>query len=182
MRRVRIESKKAKNGWLALGRLISLGFRKEAPVGNFMRGLHFSHCPSHISTPSRRCFYLAIQIAHPTSTLRYDISRLRTGASHVGVHAVYMRPRTVDPSWSRQAVAHATTLNAAERADLAGRLVATSRMVSAWPAERKRPRLASTVRRRGTTTCRFSTGILGRTCPMVTGTRACSFGPRSALN
>ena len=85
----RIEPKNAKNGRLALGRLISFGFRKKAPAGNFMRGLHFSHCPSHIITPGRPCFYLAVLIKRPTSAPRYDILELRNMASHVSPHVVH---------------------------------------------------------------------------------------------
>ena len=35
---------------------------EKAPAGNCKRGPHFSHSPSHISTPGRPCFYLAIPI------------------------------------------------------------------------------------------------------------------------
>jgi len=43
---------------MAQDMLIVLAFRKKAPAGDFKRGLYFSHCPSHISTPGRPCFYL----------------------------------------------------------------------------------------------------------------------------
>jgi hypothetical protein len=77
MLRARIEPKKARNGGLALGRLISFGFRKKRQQAISSEGSTSPTPPSHISTPGRPCFYLAILFECPTSTLHYEFSRLR---------------------------------------------------------------------------------------------------------
>jgi len=44
-----------------------LGLLEKAPAGNSKRGPHFFHSPSHISTPGRPCFYLAVLIECPSA-------------------------------------------------------------------------------------------------------------------
>jgi hypothetical protein len=64
---------------------------------------------SHNQHAGRPCFSLAVLIGRPRSTLRYDISRFRTFASHVSVHAIHAhvdcsplhRSMTTEPSCAR---------------------------------------------------------------------------------
>src|SRR5258705_11109232 len=65
------------------------GVSGKAPAG------HFTRCPlnlnshNHNQHAGRPCFSLAVLIEHPTSTPRYDISRLRKCASHLSAHAIH---------------------------------------------------------------------------------------------
>jgi hypothetical protein len=74
-----------------------------------------TRCPPNLNSHNhnqhagRPCFSLAIQIERSTSTLRYDISRLRNSASHVSSHAIHVyadcsplhRSMTAEPSRER---------------------------------------------------------------------------------
>jgi hypothetical protein len=81
--------KRSQNSVLALGRLISFGFRKERHQACSSDVPLTSTPTTTISTPGRPCFSLAVQVERSTSTLRYDISRLRNSASHVSAHAIH---------------------------------------------------------------------------------------------
>jgi hypothetical protein len=65
----RIEPKKRKKCRAGAWAIDLVRLSKKAPAGNFMRGLYFSQCPSHISTPGRPCFYLAVLIRRDSATL-----------------------------------------------------------------------------------------------------------------
>jgi hypothetical protein len=73
----------------ALGTLKAFKSLTEAPAGSFTRCPPNLNSHNHNQHAGRPCFSLAVQIERSTSTLRYDISRLRNRALHVRAHAIH---------------------------------------------------------------------------------------------
>jgi hypothetical protein len=98
--------KRTQKSVLALGRLISFGFRKKAPSGRFMRRPLNLNSHNHNQRDRRPRFSLAVLIEHLSSTPRYDISLRQNRASNIRGPAV---PPRVD-RWADASVSHCRTV------------------------------------------------------------------------
>jgi hypothetical protein len=96
-------------GRLALRALKAFMSLSKAPAGSVTQCPPKLNSHNHNQHAGRPCFSLAVLIERPTSTPRYDISRLRNQASHVSAHAIHghvdgsslHRSTTAEPSCTR---------------------------------------------------------------------------------
>jgi hypothetical protein len=133
-------------GQPAPGALKAFMLLTEAPAGSFTQCPLNLNSHNHNQHAGRPCFSLAVPIERSTSTLRYDISRLRDRASHVSAHAIHAhaegsslhRSTTAEPSCAccKQSVRPATRMTVGRHSSAA----ALRSWLRAPPIRRRRHR------------------------------------------